>query len=203
MKLAPSPVSNVKLQTLAPSPPPSDANAVPHPPARWARWWTSPIARFDYGAGSLVPAWHEAWIPADRGLTGDLRPSVIFGGSTREAAVAAAHLLAQQAVRLDVDLSDGSTRSVSLHPAIAVLRDARAGAFWLAPLRTSVRSHGEWIEAPHSIDGDGFAGEHPLLRTPSVLSATRDMVTIVGRDTELTPGRWTDAPDDSLVDDPA
>lgn len=182
---------------------PADTAAVPHPPARWSRWWTSPIARFDYGTGSQVSAWHEAWIPADRGLSGDLRPSVTFGGSTREAAVAAAHLLAKQAVQLDVDLADGTTRTVSLHPAIAVLRDARAGAFWLAPLRTTVKSHGEWIDAPHSIDGDAFLGEQPLLRTPTVLSATREMVTVVGRDSELTPGRWRDAPDDSLVDGPA
>ena len=63
-----------------------------------------------------------------------------------------------------------------------------------------MRSRGEWVDAPHSIDGDAFTGAAPILRTPTVLSATKDMVAVVGRDTVITPSPWTDAPDDSQLD---
>jgi hypothetical protein len=177
------------------------SGTVPTPPARWSRFRTSPIARVEYGAGSLVPAWHEAFIPSDRGLTGERRPKVTFGGSSKEAAIKAAHLLAAKPVDVDVTLSDGSTRTVTMHPAIAVLRDSREGVYWLAPLRTTVRSGDDWVDAPHTIDGAAFEGEAPVLKTPSILTATRDMVAVVGRDTVVVPGRWTDAPDDSQLDD--
>jgi hypothetical protein len=189
--------------TLAPSfvaPTSTAGGNVPTPPARWSRFWTSPIARVEYGTGSLVGAWHEAFIPADRGLTGNLRPKVTFAGSNRDNAIAAAHALAQRSEELSITLADGSTRTVTLHPAFAVLRDAHEGVYWLAPLRTTVRSGDDWIDAPHTIDGAAFEGTNPVLRTPTILTATRDMVAVVGRDSVITPGRWTDAPDDSQLD---
>jgi hypothetical protein len=191
------------LAPISPSTPASIAptgGAVPMPPARWSRFWTSPIAKVEYGAGSLVDAWREAFIPSDRGLTGDRRPKVTFAGSNKDAAIAAAHALAATAVELPITLADGSTRTVRLHPAIAVLRDAHEGVYWLAPLRTTVRSGDDWIDAPHTIDGAAFEGESPILRTPTILSATRDMVAVVGRDSVIVPERWTSAPDDSRID---
>jgi hypothetical protein len=193
-----SPLASVSRPTPATFVPTS--GAVPTPPARWSRFWTSPIAKVEYGAGSLVTAWREAFIPSDRGLTGARRPKVTFAGSNKDAAIAAAHALAAKAVELPITLADGTTRTVRLHPAIAVLRDAREGVYWLAPLRTTVRSGDDWIDAPHTIDGAAFEGDAPLLRTPTILSSTRDMVAVVGRDSVITPGRWTNAPDDSQID---
>jgi hypothetical protein len=178
--------------------PTGSTSATPEPPARWSRFWTSPIARVDYGAGSRVPLWGEATIPADRGLTGQLRPGVTYGGATKEAAIEAARLLARETVEMSFSFRNGRTRTTQVNPAIAVLRDARAGAFWLAPLRTTVRLGDQWLDAPHTIDGPAFEGADALLRPATVLSATRDMVAVVGRDAVLTPGVWTDAPDDSL-----
>src|SRR4051794_4125665 len=77
---------------------------VPMPPERWSRFWTSPIAKVEYGSGSLVDAWREAFIPADRGLTGARRPKVTFGGANKDAAIAAAHVLAGKLVELPVTL---------------------------------------------------------------------------------------------------
>lgn len=176
------------------------ASATPMPPRRWSKFWTSPIARVEYGEGSRVPFWGEATIPADRGLTGQLNPGVTYGGSSRDAAIEAARLLARQAVDVSFSFRNGRTRTVQVNPAIAVLHDARAGAFWLAPLRTTVRLGDQWLDAPHSIDGPAFEGPDAVLRTPSVLSATRDMVAVVGRDALITPGRWTSAPDSSRDD---
>ncbi len=65
--------------------PTGSISATPEPPARWSRFWTSPIARVDYGAGSRVPLWGEATIPADRGITGQLLRGLSLGGSTRVA----------------------------------------------------------------------------------------------------------------------
>lgn len=179
--------------------------AVPHddhpvPPARWSRWWTSPIARFDYGVGSRMPIWREASLPAERGLTGALRPSVTYAGTSRDDAIAAARLLAQQPVDVSFSFRNGRIGHTSVQPAIAVLRDAREGAFWIAPLRTTVKLGAEWVDAPHAVDGLAFQGRAPVLRTPQVLSATRDLVAVVGADTVVTPQRWTDAPDDSRLD---
>ncbi|MCW2928377.1 MAG: hypothetical protein JWM86_2345 [Thermoleophilia bacterium] len=173
--------------------------ATPEPPARWARWYTSPIARIDYGTGSRMPLFHEARIPADRGLMGELRPTLTYGGASKEAAIEAARLLAATPVQVEFSFRNGRTRSVEVHPAIAVLRDAKAGAYWLAPLQTTVQLRGEWLDAPHSIDGPAFGGDDAVLRTPSILSATRDMVAVVGRDSVIVPGRWTSAPADSIV----
>src|SRR5690606_6329210 len=103
-------------------------------------------------------------------------------------------------VKVRMDMVDGSSRMVTIHPAIAVLRDAKAGAFWLAPLRTSIQSNGEWIEAPHTIDGGAFGGKKPALLAPVIRSATKDLVAVVGRDRVATPGIWSDAPDDSRLD---
>lgn len=177
--------------------PTGSTSATPEPPARWARFWASPIARVDYGVGSRVPLWGEATIPAERGLTGERRPGVTYGGATLEAAIEAAHLLAGTTVELSFSFRNGRTRTTQVNPAIAVLRDAVAGAFWLAPLRTTVRLGDQWLDAPHTIDGPAFEGD-ALLTSASVLSATRDMVAVVGRDAVLKPGAWTDAPDDSL-----
>lgn len=193
MLIAPTPLGIDSLPTAR-------AAAAPQPPARWSRWYTSPIARIDYGTGSRMPLFHEARIPAERGLTGELRPTLSYGGASKEAAIAAARLLAQTPVDVEFSFRNGRTRTVSVHPAIAVLRDAKAGAYWLAPLQTSVNLRGEWVDAPHTIDGGAFDGNDAVLRTPSILSATRDMVAVVGADSLLVPGRWTDAPDDSLVD---
>jgi hypothetical protein len=152
----------------------------------------------DYGTGSRVPLWGEATIPSDRGLTGQLRPGVTYAGTTLEAAVEAARLLSRESVELSFSFRNGRTRTVQVNPAIAVLRDAKAGAFWLAPLRTTVRLGDQWLDAPHTIDGPAFEGADPVLTSAKVLSATRDMVAVVGRDTVLTPGPWADAPDDSI-----
>jgi hypothetical protein len=92
---------------------------------------------------------------------------------------------------------NGRTRTVQVNPAIAVLRDAKAGAYWLAPLRTTVRLGDEWLDAPHTIDGAAFEGPDRVLTGATVLSATRDMIAVVGRDTILKPAAWADAPDDS------
>lgn len=173
---------------------------VPTPPARWSRWWTSPIARFEYGQGTKVPLFAEARIGSDRGLTGDRRPRVTFAGSTLEQAIAAARTLASNAVPVEFSYRNGRIGSAQVHPAYAVLRDARAGAFWLARLETAVQLRGEWVDAPHAIDGPAFAGADAVLRTPKVLSATRDMVAVVGADLVLKPSRWTTAPDDSKLD---
>jgi len=55
------------------------------------------------------------------------------------------------------------------------------------------------VEAPHTIDGGAFEGPNPLLRTPSIKSASSNLVAVVGRDTVLTPTRWRDAPDGSRL----
>lgn len=200
MHLTTSPVGPTALLTPA-TPAAAIAPASdPSPPARWSRWWTSPIARFEYGAGSRMPLWAEASLPAERGLTGALRPSVTFAGSTREDAIAAARLLAQQPVEVSFSFRNGRVRHTSVNPAIAVLRDARAGTFWLAPLRTTVKLGADWVDAPHAVDGAAFEGHDAVLRRPQVLSASRDLVAVVGADTLVTPQRWTDAPDDSRVE---
>ena len=173
-------------------------DSTPTPPARWSRFWTTPIAHVDYGATSRVPFWKEATIPTDRGLTGQVLPAVTFGGATYEAAVEAARLLARQTVDVSFSFRNGRTRTIEVNPAIAVLRDTRAGAFWLAPLRTTVRLGDQWLDAPHTIDGLAFEGANPVLHTPTVLTATRDMVAVVGRDAVIKPAKWTTAPDGSL-----
>jgi hypothetical protein len=190
MLLTASPVSTVSLPTAD----------TPAPPARWARFWKSPIARFEYGAGSRVPLWAEATIPAERTLTGASRPSLTYGGASLDAAIEAARLLAKQPVDLSFSFRNGRTRTAQVHPAIAVLRDSRAGAFWLAPLQTTVRLGNEWLDAPHAVDGPAFSGEDPVLATPTVRTATRDLVAVVGATTVVTPTRWTNAPDDSRID---
>ncbi|MCW2920221.1 MAG: hypothetical protein JWL76_95 [Thermoleophilia bacterium] len=177
--------------------PSESAFATPAPPARWSRFYTSPIARVDYGTGSRVPLWGEATIPSDRSLTGQLQPGVTYAGATLDAAIEAARLLSREPVELSFSFRNGRTRTVQVNPAIAVLRDAKAGAFWLAPLRTTVRLGDQWLDAPHSIDGPAFEGADAVLTAPTVLSATRDMVAVVGRDLVLKPGAWTDAPDES------
>lgn len=192
MHIASPPLGPDQLPTTIAPPPGSQ------PPLRWARWWTSPIARVDYGRDSVLAPWHEARIPTERSLTGARRPSLAYGGRSQVEAEAAARLLAQVPVEVTLRIR-GRARTVSLHPAIAVLRDARAGAFWLAPLHTTVRSGAEWIEIPHTIDGAAFAGRWPLLRTPHVSSATQEMVSVVGRETVLKPSAWRDAPRDSIV----
>lgn len=197
MHLTTSPVGPLALPSAAPS---GQVVTDPTPPARWSRWWTSPIARFDYGAGSRMPLWREASLPAERGLTGALRPSVTFAGSSRDDAIAAAQLLARHPVDVSFSFRNGRVRQTSVNPAIAVLRDARAGTFWIAPLRTTVKLGTEWVDAPHAVDGAAFEGHDAVLRRPQVLSASRDLVAVVGADTVVTPQRWTDAPDDSRVD---
>ncbi|MCW2956964.1 MAG: hypothetical protein JWO69_1833 [Thermoleophilia bacterium] len=192
MLMAP-PASSVLTPTRSATP------TNPTPPARWARWWTSPIARVDYGTDSRAQAWKEAWIPANRGITGALHPAVTFGGSSRAAAIEAAHALAAVPVKVRMDMLHGRSKLVTIHPAIAVLRDARAGAYWLAPLHTTVRSNGEWRDAPHTIDGGAFQGGSPAFRTPVVRSATSEMVAVVGRDRVMTPKEWRTAPHDSRV----
>ncbi|MCW2960868.1 MAG: hypothetical protein JWM25_652 [Thermoleophilia bacterium] len=189
----------VSLPTSSVSAPTPQAPVDATPPQRWARWWTSPIASIEYGTGSRATAWSEAWIPANRNLTGRLTPSVSWGGSTKEAAIEAAHALAAKPIEIRMDMPGGRSRLVKVHPAIAVLRDAKAGAFWLAPLRTSVLSGNEWVEAPHTIDGGAFTGRNPVLLAPVIRSATRDMVAVVGRDRVATPQAWKTAPDDSFV----
>ena len=184
----------------APTPSAPRPEAVPTPPARWSRWFTSPIARIDYAAGSKVPIFAEARIGADRGLMGDRSPAVVFGGTSLEQAIAAAHKLAAAPIDLEFSYRNGRVGTAQVHQAIAVLRDARAGAFWLAPLETTVQLRGEWVDAPHAIDGPAFEGADALLRTPTVMSATRDMVAVVGKELVLTPAQWIDAPDDSKLD---
>lgn len=177
------------------------AATAPAPPERWARFWKSPIAKFEYGAGSRVPLWAEASIPADRGLTGALRPAVTYAGSSLDAAIQAARMLAKEPVELRFSFRNGRIRSAEVHPAIAVLRDAKAGAFWLAPLHTTVRLGDEWRDAPHAIDGPAFGGSDPVLHAPTVLTATRDLVAVVGAAEVVRPGKWISAPDDSRFDD--
>ena len=167
------------------------------PPQSWSRWWTSPIARVNYGPTAQLQAWHESFIPTERSLTGSRSVSMTYGGATRDEAITAARLLAQSVVQVTVDVGIEGARSVQINPAIAVLRDARNGAFWLASLTTTMRHGDEWVDAPHSIDGAAFEGPTPLLHTASVLTATPNMVAVVGRDTVLTPSTWTDAPHDS------
>lgn len=203
MHLTTSPLGPLSLPTGVDTPTAAAAAAgasQPTPPARWSRWWTSPIARFEYGAGSRMPIWREASLPADRGLSGALRPSVTFAGSSREDAIAAAHLLAQGPVDVSFSFRNGRVRETSVNPAIAVLRDSRAGTYWLAPLRTTVKLGAEWVDAPHAVDGAAFEGQGAVLRRPTVLSATRDLVAVVGAATVVVPQRWTDAPDDSRLD---
>ncbi len=144
-----------------------------------------------------MPLWAEATIPAERGLTGELRPTVSYAGTSKEAAIEAARLLANQPVEVSFSFRNGRTRTTEVNPAIAVLRDAKAGAYWLAPLRTTVRLGDEWLDAPHTIDGAAFEGADPVLTGATVLSASRDMVAVVGRDTVVKPAAWADAPDDS------
>lgn len=201
MKLAP-PTAGLLFTPAASTASPSPASAPaadPVPPVRWSRWWTSPIALVDYGTASRVPIWQEATIPADRGITGALRPSVTYAGTSKQDAIEAARLLAATPVDLSFSFRNGRTRTVQVHPAIAVLRDAKAGTFWLAQLRTTVRLGTDWLDAPHSIDGPAFDGPDAVLTRPRVLSATRDMVAVVGKTSVLVPGRWTDAPDDSRL----
>ncbi|MEO6866833.1 MAG: hypothetical protein ABI200_02310 [Gaiellales bacterium] len=194
MKLLPT----APAASIAPASSIAPADA-PMPPQKWARWWTSPIANVDYGANSRIPFWREARIPGARGFDNVLRPSLIWGGTTRQDAIAAAHLLAAAAVDVSFSFRNGVKRTVQIHPAIAVLHDAKAGAFWLTQLDTTVKLGDDWVDAPHSIDGPAFEGANALLRTPTVLSATRSMVAIVGRDTVLQPQRWDRAPHDSFV----
>jgi hypothetical protein len=187
---------------LSPAVGPLSAPApTPAPPARWSRWYTSPIAKVVYGEGSRMPLFPEARIAADRGVSGPRIPAVTYAGSTLEAAVAAAKLLTAKTVDVDVSYRNGRVGTAHVHPAIAILRDAKAGAFWLAPLQTTVQLRGEWVDAPHTIDGPAFEGAKSLLRGATVLSATRDMVAVVGKDSILRPATWTDAPDDSRLDD--
>lgn len=176
------------------------SSAAPAPPARWSRWYTSPIAKIVYGEGSRMPLFPEARIAADRGLMGSRNPAVTYAGSTLELAIAAARQLSARAVEVSFSYRNGRIGTVDVNPAIAVLRDAKAGAFWLAPLETTVQLRGEWVDAPHTIDGAAFDGGKSLLGTPRVLTATRDMVAVVGRDLVLKPSTWTDAPDDSRLD---
>jgi hypothetical protein len=124
----------------------------------------------------------------------------VFGGSNRDAAIAAAKALAAKPVEISFSFRNGRVHTAPVNPAYAVLRDAHHGVYWLAPLRTTVRLRDEWVEAPHTVDGLAFEGRQPLLATPTVFSATKDMVAVVGRDTVLTPATWVDAPDDSLRD---
>ena len=170
--------------------PTSVIGVAPAPPARWSRFWTSPIAHFSYGMGSRVPLFNEARIPGERGLTGQLRPGVTYAGATLEDAIEAARVIAMATVAVSFSFRNGRLRTIESHPAVAVLRDARAGAFWIAPLQTTVQLRGEWVEAPHSIDGAAFDGRDAMLRTPTILSATRDMVAVVGRDSVIKPQLW-------------
>lgn len=153
----------------------------------------TPIARLDYGATSVVSPWSEAVLPMYRSPTGSRHPNVQFAGTSRDDAIAAAHQLATHAVRVDVQAHGGDVRSVELNPAIAVLRDARAGTFWLTPLSTTIKVQDDWVEIPHSIDGIAFEGALPVLARPAVRSATQSMVALVGRDTVITPEHWADA----------
>ncbi|MCB0878003.1 MAG: hypothetical protein KDC46_03370 [Thermoleophilia bacterium] len=200
MQLTTSPIGTDSLRTAAPA---SSAatGATPTPPERWARWWTSPIALFTYGEGSRVPLWSEAIIPADRGLTGALRPAVTYAGRNLEAAIEAAHVLAKAPVELSFSYRNGRLGTAQVNPAIAVLRDAHAGVYWLAPMHTTVRRRDQWLDAPHTIDGAAFTGADPLLARPQVLTATRDLVAVVGATDVIRPGTWADAPDDSKLDD--
>jgi hypothetical protein len=185
---------------VGPSALPSSDGSRPAPPERWNRFWKTPIARVEYGEASRVPLWPEAALPADRGITGALRPSLTWGGTSLELAIEAARMLAREPVELSFSFRNGRTRTTQVHPAIAVLRDSRAGAFWLAPLHTTVRHGSEWRDAPHAVDGPAFEGSDPVLRTPRVLTATRDMVAVVGAKVVVRPERWVDAPFDAQTD---
>jgi hypothetical protein len=189
------------MQLISPTAGPISAPTQPTPPARWSRFYTSPIAKLEYGAGSRLPLFPEARIAGDRSFTGARTPAVIYGGATLEDAIAAAHQLAATPVEVSFSYRNGRVGSVAVNPAFGILRDSRAGAFWLAPLQTTVQLRGEWVDAPHTIDGAAFQGAKALLGTPTVLTATRDMVAVVGKEAVLKPSTWTDAPDDSKLDD--
>ncbi len=171
----------------------------PLPPIRWSRWWTSPIARLDYGSASRVPLWQDATLPAHRNLTGALRASVTYAGTSLDGAIRAAHLLSATPVPVSFTYRNGRHGMISANPAIAVLRDAKLGAYWITPLSTTVKIGGNWVDAPHTIDGVAFDGADPAFVAPSVRSATRDLVAVVGVQRVVTPERWTDAPPDSRV----
>ena len=106
-------------------------------------------------------------------------------------------MLARTSVRVRVSDNGGQRRTVQINPAMAVLHDAKSGAYWITPLTSSVRSGDDWIELPHSIDGAAFEGTSPWLRAPQVAGASKDLIAVVGRERVVTPSRWTDAPDDS------
>jgi len=182
------------------TPIPVSTNSTPTPPARWAQWWTSPLARIDYGMTSVATPWHEAFIPAHRTVAGNLAPTLTFAGSNLAVALEAAHALASHTVAVTYDVTGGRQRTIQVHPAIGILRDARAGVYWLAELRTTVRSRGEWVDAPHTIDGGAFTGRAPVLSTPDIRTATNALIAVVGKDTTITPRRWRNAPDDSRID---
>lgn len=181
--------------TVAPGP----SIATPAPPVRWARWWKSPLATVDHAAGSRLTSWREAWIPTERTLTGTRTPAMVYGGLSLETAVEAAHAIARTPVVVRVADAHGRLRRISLNPAMAVLLDAKAGAYWVTPLIGSIQSGQEWIEAPHSIDGAAFEGADPWLAPARIASASKDLVAVVGRDVVVTPEQWRDAPDDSRV----
>ena len=173
------------------------AQAAPLAPARWARWWKAPLAAVDYAAPSRITPWREAWIPTERTITGTRTPSMVYGGTSAEAAIEAAHALARATVSMRIATAEGRFQRVRLNPAMAVLLDAKAGAYWITPLHSSVQSGSEWIEMPHSIDGAAFEGARPWLAGARVASASADLIAVVGRDLVIAPERWHDAPDDS------
>ncbi|MBC7461081.1 MAG: hypothetical protein H7287_06940 [Thermoleophilia bacterium] len=185
------------LNTLAPATQLLAPSTTPAVPTRWVRWWKAPIAAIDYAAGGRIAPWREAWIPTERTLTGGRTPAMVFGGTSAETAIEAAHALARGTVQVRVSDVAGRMRTVQLNPAMAVLLDAKSGAYWITPLTSSVRSGGGWIELPHSIDGAAFEGAHPWLHTPQVAGASKDLVAVVGRERVVTPSHWSDAPHDS------
>jgi hypothetical protein len=185
----------MQLSPITPVTPP----VTPAAPLRWARWWKSPLAAVDYAPGSRITPWREAWIPSERTLTGTRRPALVYGGTSVEGAIESARTLARTLVVARIEDSTGKVRRVSINPAMAVLLDAKAGAYWIAPLTSSIQSGGEWIEVPHSIDGAAFEGARPWLGGARVASASKDLVAVVGRDLVIAPERWHDAPDDSRV----
>lgn len=183
------------------TPPPLGLNFLPRPqsttpiaPKRWTQYWKTPIAKFDYGSNSRVPLWAEAALPALSGITGAPQLALTYGGDSIEAATSAARLLTKNPIDLTFSFRNGRTRTTQVYPAIAVLRDSRAGAFWLAPLHTTVRLGDEWLDAPHSIDGPAYEGDDPVLHSPKIYSATRDLVAVVGANAIIKPERWVTAP---------
>ncbi|MCW2972262.1 MAG: hypothetical protein JWN72_535 [Thermoleophilia bacterium] len=192
-----SATTQATLSTLAPATQLLPPTTTPAVPTRWARWWKAPIAAVDYAAGSRIAPWREAWIPTERTISGGRAPAMVFGGTSADTAIEAAHVLARGTVQVRVSDASGRMRDVRLNPAMAVLHDAKSGAYWITPLTSSARSGSEWVELPHSIDGAAFEGAHPWLQAPRVAGASRDLVAVVGRDLVVTPSRWTDAPDDS------